>query len=307
MYAEIQWPTPHWNCLGLVSRARLSRGERVRSNSHHHLISMLFREWCALGVLTEDLPCRNVFQFMFTPTSLGALLLSMQYKSLMGIWPDSLLPSESLACKTRLGLVSWSQTLTCFSCDWESGFVRLGWVYLAGQHWSHYHTSLTKREAGFKRVGHQNAYCKQTRPHHIISLIPSTVFFPLKVLSIALTWLLQTVVQSWESGRRIQSSLFGHVWVWQRKVVQSRSHSCIVVIGGMGEGATWASSRTWAFQFLPATNWELSKDTKWWVLVSYLSVELNNIFKGNEAGAGWSLQLNWGYPRSFYWKRETLC
>ena len=33
-------------------------------------------------------------------SSLGALLLSMQYKSLMGIWPDSLLPSESLACDT---------------------------------------------------------------------------------------------------------------------------------------------------------------------------------------------------------------
>ena len=29
-------------------------------------------------------------QFMFTPTSLGTLLLSLQHQSLMGIWPDSL-------------------------------------------------------------------------------------------------------------------------------------------------------------------------------------------------------------------------
>ena len=34
--------------------------------------------------------------------------------------------------------------------------------------------------------------------------LPSTVFFsPLNVLSIALTWILQTVAQSWESGRWI--------------------------------------------------------------------------------------------------------
>jgi len=38
----------------------------------------LFRE-------TEDLPMQNTSQFMFTPTSLGALLLSMQHKSQMGI------------------------------------------------------------------------------------------------------------------------------------------------------------------------------------------------------------------------------
>ena len=37
------------------------------------------------GVIMEDLPLQNASQFMFTPTSLGALLLSMQYKSLMGI------------------------------------------------------------------------------------------------------------------------------------------------------------------------------------------------------------------------------
>ena len=48
----------------------------------------------------EDLPLQNASQFMFTPTSLGALLLSMQYKSLMGIRPDSLLLSESLACES---------------------------------------------------------------------------------------------------------------------------------------------------------------------------------------------------------------
>ena len=34
---------------------------------------------------TEDLPLQNVSQFMFTRTLLGALLLSVQYKSLMGI------------------------------------------------------------------------------------------------------------------------------------------------------------------------------------------------------------------------------
>ena len=33
----------------------------------------------------EDLPLQNASQFMFTPTSLGALLLSVQYRSLMGI------------------------------------------------------------------------------------------------------------------------------------------------------------------------------------------------------------------------------
>ena len=33
----------------------------------------------------EDQPLQNTSQFVFTPTSLGALLLSMQYKSLMGI------------------------------------------------------------------------------------------------------------------------------------------------------------------------------------------------------------------------------
>ena len=38
---------------------------------------MLFRD--------EDLPLQNASQFMFTPTSLGTLLLSVQYKSLMGI------------------------------------------------------------------------------------------------------------------------------------------------------------------------------------------------------------------------------
>ena len=38
---------------------------------------MLFRE---RGVIMEDLPLQNMSQFMFTPTSLGALL---QYKSLM--------------------------------------------------------------------------------------------------------------------------------------------------------------------------------------------------------------------------------
>ena len=43
---------------------------------------MLFTE---RGIITEDLPMQNTSQFMFTPTSLDALLLSMQYKSLMGI------------------------------------------------------------------------------------------------------------------------------------------------------------------------------------------------------------------------------
>ena len=34
---------------------------------------------------TEDLPLQNASQFMFTSTSLAALLLSMQHKSLIGI------------------------------------------------------------------------------------------------------------------------------------------------------------------------------------------------------------------------------
>ena len=33
----------------------------------------------------EDLPMQNTSQFMFTPTSLDALLLNMQYQSLVGI------------------------------------------------------------------------------------------------------------------------------------------------------------------------------------------------------------------------------
>jgi len=33
----------------------------------------------------EDLPLQNASQFMFKPTSLGALLLRVQYKRLMGI------------------------------------------------------------------------------------------------------------------------------------------------------------------------------------------------------------------------------
>ena len=36
------------------------------------------------GASTEVLPSEDV-QFMFTPTSLGTLLLSMQHKSLIGI------------------------------------------------------------------------------------------------------------------------------------------------------------------------------------------------------------------------------
>ena len=76
--------------------------ERVWSISHHHLVSNTPRiswrvnwvsdEWrrvvAFFGMLfreTEDLPLQNASQFMFTPTSLGTLLLSMQYKSLMGI------------------------------------------------------------------------------------------------------------------------------------------------------------------------------------------------------------------------------
>ena len=35
----------------------------------------------------ENLPLQNASQFMFTPTSLGTLLLSVQYKSPMGIFP----------------------------------------------------------------------------------------------------------------------------------------------------------------------------------------------------------------------------
>ena len=46
------------------------------------LFGMLFREQ---GVIMEDLPLQNTSQFMYTPTSLDALLLSLQYKSLMGL------------------------------------------------------------------------------------------------------------------------------------------------------------------------------------------------------------------------------
>ena len=84
--------------LGTRLRGPDSHAGRVWSNSHHHLVSntpriswrvnlvsdewrravaffgMLFRE---RGVITEHLPLQNASQFMFTPTSLDALLLSM--------------------------------------------------------------------------------------------------------------------------------------------------------------------------------------------------------------------------------------
>ena len=83
---------------GIVLWARLSHGERVWSNSYHHLISNTARiSWCVnwvsdemeardclfgmlfreRGVIMEDLPLQNTSQFMVTPTSLDALLLSM--------------------------------------------------------------------------------------------------------------------------------------------------------------------------------------------------------------------------------------
>ena len=79
---------------------------RTRSNSYDHLVSntpkiswhvnwvsdgrrpvvaffgMLFRERGVSSLMKEELPLQNASQFTFTPTSLDALLLSMQYKSL---------------------------------------------------------------------------------------------------------------------------------------------------------------------------------------------------------------------------------
>ena len=71
---------------------------------------------CLFSACCFEMPLQNASQFMFTPTSLGALLLSVQYKSLMGIWPDSLLPSESLACETiYIGVrILLSFSLLCF-------------------------------------------------------------------------------------------------------------------------------------------------------------------------------------------------
>ena len=79
----------------VISQAKLSLEKRIWSNSHHHLISNTPRiSWHVNGVsddrgvqlpLLFREPLLNTFQFMFTPTSLDALLLSMQYKSLMGI------------------------------------------------------------------------------------------------------------------------------------------------------------------------------------------------------------------------------
>ena len=54
----------------------------VTNGAHGCLFCMLFRE---RGVITEDLPLQNASQFMFTPSSLDTLLLSVQYKSLMKI------------------------------------------------------------------------------------------------------------------------------------------------------------------------------------------------------------------------------
>ena len=85
----------------LVLWARLSRGERVWSISHHLVSNMPRISWSVnwvsdewrravafFGMLfgeTEDLLLQNASQFMFIPTSLGTLLLSMQYKTLMKI------------------------------------------------------------------------------------------------------------------------------------------------------------------------------------------------------------------------------
>ena len=96
-----------------LGRARLSLGRR-ESGQFPIIISFLTCQKF-LGVLiglvanggvpvaffgmlfgeTEDLPMQNTSQFMFTPTSSDVLLLSMQYKSLMGNWPDSLPTWES--------------------------------------------------------------------------------------------------------------------------------------------------------------------------------------------------------------------
>ena len=91
---------------GLVLRARLSRGREsgqipiiisflIRQKFLGVLIGLVTNEargclfWHVAvrerGVIMVDLPLQNASQFMLTPTSLGALLLSMQYKCLMGI------------------------------------------------------------------------------------------------------------------------------------------------------------------------------------------------------------------------------
>ena len=79
----------------------LTRGESlVNFPSSSRFPWQVSDEWrCAVAFFgmfgeTKDLPLQNASQFMFTPTSLGALLLSMQYKSLMGIYGGQLGPFQ---------------------------------------------------------------------------------------------------------------------------------------------------------------------------------------------------------------------
>ena len=97
--AHCAWNRP---CGASLADQTLTRGESLvkflSSSQFQHAKGMLIGlvtnggAWlpflaCCLeqGVITEDLPLQNASQFMFTPTSLDALMLSMQYKSLMGI------------------------------------------------------------------------------------------------------------------------------------------------------------------------------------------------------------------------------
>ena len=64
-------------------------------------LSCLIREQGVSCAVTEDPPLQNPSQFMLTPTLLGALLLSIQYKTLMGI-DQTLTRDHTLSSRVRV-------------------------------------------------------------------------------------------------------------------------------------------------------------------------------------------------------------
>ena len=118
------------------------------------------------------------------------------------------------------------------------------------------------------------AYCEQTRPH------TSLVTFNCLLLSSQRAQH-RANLNTPDSGTGLgireanpndQSSLVGHVWVWQHK--QRLGYSLIPIPSdcdsrtwGMGEGQRVVELE--ASSLCKRLTEALNKDTKWWVLVSY--------------------------------------
>ena len=123
---------------------------------------------------------RVIFWLPYYLTLCSIITFLSDNQMIEAVWPDP----TSLR---RVWLVRL--TLTCFSCDWESGFMTLGSVYPAST-WTA-SVSLPhflEKEGGWLQKGGSLEcllWADTPPPHH---QLPSTVFFsPLNVLSIALT------------------------------------------------------------------------------------------------------------------------